>query len=121
MNRTIKFRAWDKQTSIMWDWKNLKALSFLGIEKEPYLELMQFTGLTDRNGKDIYEGDIVDITQRLDDYVVYAKVTWNDEAAAFGYEKSDSNETEIGTLEQIYDSDTKIIGNIYSNPELLNP
>lgn len=69
----------------------------------PQCELMQFTGLTDKNGKDIYEGDIV--KHDLPGYLPFV-VEWDSKNAEF---------TKFVPKKSIL-----VIGNIYLNPELLN-
>lgn len=75
----------------------------------------QYTGLTDKNGTKIFEGDIVDFSKRSD----------ND---GYGVVVYDTDETEFevvcdsfydGLGRYYYSKDIEVIGNIYDNPELL--
>ena len=111
-----KFRAWYKNSQTwvyfaigeMWTDLGKEIYSHLCIEGATFYF---YTGLKDKNGKEIYEGDVV-IASR-DDYTHKGNVVikWNDEAAGFmlGY---------IDNLMSIY-YEYEIIGNIHENPELL--
>lgn len=83
-------------------------------------KIMQSTGLTDKNGKEIFEGDILEwdfSDQELPDAKEYLTVEWNYFEACFYGVMGDEQEPLAGTLEQT--TQPEIIGNIYENPELL--
>jgi uncharacterized phage protein (TIGR01671 family) len=82
--------------------------------------ICQFTGLQDKNEKEIYEDDIVQITTTLDKYLF--KVTWNEELGAWCLMmKGDIKEgtKPLGEWLGEYWDKIEVIGNIYDNPELM--
>ena len=116
MNRKIKFRAWNEVSEKMLNWNdfldtNMKN-TFIAPESTGLI-LMQYTGLDDKNGKEIYEGDIVG------DNKIKWIVKWNKHRMGFSL---------YPTTKQLYDEmpinvenklGFKKLGNIYDNPELL--
>jgi uncharacterized phage protein (TIGR01671 family) len=75
--------------------------------------IMQYTGLKDKNGKEIYEGDIVNWGKKINGDVYYSSGRYwvRDFYQAYQDEVSDAFGEGLATLE--------VVGNIYENPELL--
>jgi uncharacterized phage protein (TIGR01671 family) len=123
MNREIKFRVWNDEWVMMIQ-KEIYGLKFdeTGIfsiqwinettdgqehkevwENSEYLKIMQYTGLKDKNGKEIYEGDVCNdgsVVQFIGGRYILMykdKTFWED----------------------LMGSEDEIIGNVYENPELI--
>lgn len=115
--REIEFRTYGKGNGCM-EYCTLKELAnkdTFDINFNDY-EWMQFTGLKDKNGKEIYEGDIVcfkwDGIYWKENYI--GKITFQNGAFWF-----DDSPKEYDTLNEYEPEDLGIIGDIYSNPGLL--
>lgn len=78
------------------------------------IELMQYTGLKDKNGVDIYEGDIYRVP-----YGGMFKIYYDAETASFLLDSLDGNHTRKRFVADSPYPDGEIIGNIYENPELM--
>lgn len=120
MQREIKFRVWDETEKEMTYFNPFEVL--LGQTQRKVF--MQATGLLDRNGKEIYEGDI--LHHRKD---AYLKVYFAEGSASFMKEVFKAPEMgkilALGDTRHLYQKftgdskDEEIIGNIYENPELV--
>lgn len=120
--RTIKFRAWDKLNQKMWDvlqylpyaWENW-TVKITNMSSTWYMsddfELMQFTWLLDKNGKEIYEWDILKFRTKENNFV---KVYFDDG----GFKMKVWNT--ISSLSYFLGKyQCEVIWNIYESPELL--
>ena len=110
-----RFRAWDKETKSMNGMAEIYRNRNQEIELHPRDEniiLMQSTGLRDKNGKEIFEGDILEVNDWLE------VVSFSEEKAMFASKEISFPEI---SLYDLFDSDiftVEIIGNIYENPKL---
>ena len=115
--REIKFRAWHKEKQKMLNvfGINFRTPATVQVLDDKYalydelidcVEIMQFTGLKDANGVDIYEGDILE-----DEEHYISEVYWDNENHMWAC-------TDVGGLCDVV-AEIYVIGNIHQNPELL--
>lgn len=121
MNRELKFRAWHRREKRMWNWKEVSGYYFGDMVAQKHAVLMQYTGLKDKNGKEIYEGDIMGYWGNA-----CWVVAWDGKKSGWGFRYFNESTPDGGLLNHIAFGITNavavkksVIGNIYENPELL--
>jgi len=126
--REIKFRAWIKKEKKMLKHEEILYDGPLQYPKESGLILMQYTGLKDKNGKEIYEGDIVTIifdknwSEKYPDTQDVGEVIFDNGTfcARKGKEKIRAWKDGVHdwhSLENV--EELEVIGNIYENPKMV--
>lgn len=131
--REIKFRAWDSCNEKMIyefsvNFQNSSLMSIFDLPNDTIddIDLIQYTGLKDKNGVEIYKSDLL-----KDDVGRIFKVIEDNRIGSTGYimecvkNKSEKDHIKIGNIYNFYSWITpfhclEVIGNIYENPELLN-
>ena len=135
--REIKFRAWDKIKKIflptdVWAVVNtdFKAFGIMIEDFEEYregeyfykefIELSQYTGLKDKNGKEVFEGDLIDYGF-YGNKKILAEVVF--QIGRYCLKVYENNEEYISEFHNDKDHETiwyEVIGSVFENPELLN-
>ena len=128
----VRYRAWDSVKKEMF--KDTFAITESGqvvvVEQESvasspdyvfvdHLVIMQSTGLKDKNGRDIFEGDVLEIEDE-GEVLGNAKLTWDKERAVFMIEAISVDD--IAPFHEILSDESysyRVVGNVYENPELL--
>lgn len=130
-----KFRAWHRELGRMMLIKNMyfqdgsvEELELNDTVMNDYItaypdeiELMQSTGLKDKNGQEIFEGDIIDIEVDDTETPINARVFQNSKIGILMFHVFEDNE-DVPMVELLEDNSVafEIIGNIYDNKDLLD-
>jgi len=113
--RELKFRFWDTTDKRFIDDPFISKSGLVGyftgttIDWIDDIIVQQYTGVKDKNGKDIYEGDILNNPDDVPEEIYIVK--WNIETGAFQYYVDYNMGENIDSLQ--------VIGNIFENPDLL--
>ena len=113
-----KFRAWDNECKVIRQYDELKGLTLDALDASDF-KLEQYTGMKDKSGKEICEGDIVH--SKVPGLSGLGIVQWNSESACFELNDIRRHTSKRGYRKYPFyrDGVYRIDGNVHENPELL--
>jgi len=120
--REIKFRVWNSErkkwtTCGMFHSNTQTKMPIVGLSVYEKCVPLQFTGLHDRNGKEIYEGDVLNCYNwgvTKNELLTVSEIYWDIDEKGWGLNPDPTDGDRYDLFRNI-----EIIGNIYENPELL--
>lgn len=123
--REIKFRSWHTVNQVMYEHKSISVLA-KNIRSDNWWKYMQYTGLKDKNGKEIYEGDII-VEPNVYPYFIdgvanyIAVVEWCFAGFHYVLQSVGANMGRSNGINSPLEGgeDFEVIGNIYEHPHLL--
>lgn len=126
--KETRFRAWDKENNTMLTWEQLKSEADFSWFIDEDLVFMQYTGVKDKRGVEIFDGDILTTEQYPyqveGEYNYHGVVEWDKESAGYIVVKYVVNPLISGISNGMADrfeevDGFEVIGNIYQNKDLI--